>query len=228
MSFIIDPSRFAATGAPASVSYAGFKTASFADPVSVTSVAIGTATGDRRVFILVGIKPGANYRSLSSATIGGVAAAVHGQTNETTYKYNVALISAAVASGATATVVLNFSGSGSGNVYLASFAVRGLSSTSAIDLDAKKYTSAQNAVTLTSTIEVDADGIVLFGACCSQAADELILTGVTEKFEQIIDTNVRFAGGCANISADDASYDITTTSDGTAKHFDRALAASFR
>jgi hypothetical protein len=229
VSFIIAPSRFSSGIGPASPTYAGFKTASFAASVSVASVALGTPASDRRVFVLVGIKPGGTYRALSSATIGGVAATIHGQTADTTYKYNVALISAAVPAGTTGTVVLNFSGSGSGNVYLASYAVSGLSSAVAVDFDAKSYTPAQQAVTQTSTIEVSAGGIALFGACVSVSDVDLVLSGVTENFEQVIDTKIRFVGGCAAVVSDDASYDITTTSgNGTYVHYDRALAASFR
>lgn len=217
------------SASPATIEYAGYASTAFGSSVSLTNVTIGTASADRVVFCIVGIKPGGTYRSLSSATIGGISATIHGQTDDTTYKYNVALISAAVPTGTTATVSLTFSGSGSGDVYVASYVATGLLSADPVGIVENKWTYAQGAVSLSSSIAATADGIALFGACCSLASSGLSLDGVTEDFEQIIDTNIRFIGGHIAIDASDLSYGVSVSSDnGTTKHFDRQLAASFR
>lgn len=230
MSFIINPSRFSSGIGPASAAYAGFKTASFAASVSVPSVAFGTPASDRRVFVLVAIKPGSTYRSLVSATIAGVAATVHGQSADTTYKYNVALISAAVPAGATGTVVLNFSGSGSGGVYLGSYAAYGLQSATAVDLVTNSWTpSGVNPAT--STLQVSAGGILFFAATAGSASQSFDTTGATKDFLQTIVSyspqGQAFLGAHAAIAADDASYDVSVVGS-AGVHYDHHLAASFR
>ena len=233
---LVDPFRFAPPDA--SIAYAGFASQTFTTAtVSVSSVAIGAAGANRRVFILVGIKPGAVYQSLVSATIGGVSATLHGQTNDTTYKYNVALISAAVSTGTTATISLTFSGAGDvdGDIYLASYAAYGLLSSTPVDLLTSNGDSLAQEVTQTVDVETKKGGVVLMGACVSAQAEDFDLSGVVENFQTTIDgpgqsnSYVVFIGGCALTDEDNASFDIgISSSDGTTKHFDRTLAASFR
>ncbi|MBN9078506.1 MAG: hypothetical protein BGN87_00085 [Rhizobiales bacterium 65-79] len=222
-----------APATPANAVYAGAASASFSSSVTLTNVPIGTAADDREVFIFVGIKPGSTYRSLTGATIGGVTATIHGQTDDSTYKYNIALISAPLASGTAATVVLTFSGSGSGNVYLNIYAATGLQSTAAIDVQAKKYAAADKEVTLQTLVSAVKDGIALAAGCLQGNTTSYDLSGVTEEFSTQMDyfnpQYVMMVVGSAEIDADNPSYPVNfTSSDGTTVHFDRSLVASFR
>lgn len=101
---------------PASLSYIGLSSDNTASSTpSYSGVSIGAADSTRRVFAVVhwGVTNAA--RTLSSATIGGVAATIHAQTttgptsaqNDT----GVAIFSALVPTGTTATVAMTFSGS---------------------------------------------------------------------------------------------------------------------
>ena len=73
-----------------------------------SSVSLGAATATREIFVLVGWNQGAN-QALTSATIGGVSATIVGQANNSTV-VGCALIRAAVPTGATGDVAVNFAG----------------------------------------------------------------------------------------------------------------------
>jgi hypothetical protein len=219
-----------ASVAPASVEYIWGGSAPFSSSVTVTNVPIGTAADDRVVFMFIGIVPGSTYRSLAAATIGGIAATIHGQTADTTYKYNVALISAPVPTGTTADVGLTFSGSGSGNVYVESYAANGLLSTTPVNLQTNTWAPASKANPLTSTLEVSAGGIVLFGGTLGSSVDSYATSGVAKDHEVVLvaysPQGWSLVVGHATTDTDDASYDVST--DDGALHSGHHLVASFR
>lgn len=81
-----------------------------ASTYTFTSAAIGTADATRRVVVVAHWAQATNNRTLTSATIGGIAATIHQQSNPANLA-SVAIISALVPTGTTATIVLNFNAS---------------------------------------------------------------------------------------------------------------------
>lgn len=108
MSFL--PGWYPVTGRkPPSISFIGFtEDTTDLTTYSFASVAIGAADPTRRVVVVVHWGENAVTRSLNSATIGGVAATIHAQTSAAIR--GVAIISALVPTGTTATIALTFSG----------------------------------------------------------------------------------------------------------------------
>lgn len=231
MSFLIDPFRLEPP--PDQVSYVDIANGSFAATFTKT-VQIGTAARDREVFLAICKSASPTYRSLVSATIGGVTAKVHGTTEDGTVSLDVIWISAPVPTGTTASVVLTFSGSGTGVVYIASFAAYKLLSSDAFDVAIGKQTGSDADDIQNMYVGVKRRGILLF-AVKAQAASGLThfnVTGVNKDFETTIvsgTVNQVFLGGCATIDADDPSYELTVASpDPSLQHFDAYVAASFR
>jgi hypothetical protein len=78
---------------------------------SFVNMAIGAAHPRRRVFVVVQLTQNGGSVEVSSATIGGIAAVIHIGTLSTT---GVAILSALVPTGTTATVVINVSAESDG------------------------------------------------------------------------------------------------------------------
>ncbi|MEN6306083.1 MAG: hypothetical protein ABFD96_25380 [Armatimonadia bacterium] len=94
--------------------------------VTISAVDIGPEADDRLVVILVGFNHGSVVRTLSSATINGVAATVVGNgSSGTAGKHAVSAIRAVVPTGTAVEVVLNFSGNVS-NVQLGVYRSEGM------------------------------------------------------------------------------------------------------
>jgi hypothetical protein len=98
----------------ASVALTDHATSSASATHTLSGLNIGSGDAHRNVCIVVGYgtsSPDTTY-SLSSATIGGVTATIQAQSTSVNGGYNtaIAVISAQVPSGTTATVVLNFTG----------------------------------------------------------------------------------------------------------------------
>lgn len=114
-----------------------------------TNAAIGVADATRRVVLAVHWGQATNNRTLSSATIGGIAATIHNQQNPGNLA-SVAIISALVPTGTTATIVINFSGSAD---RCAVGVFRAINESSASPSDTQVDTSfTSNALSVTLTV----------------------------------------------------------------------------
>lgn len=148
---------------------------------SLASVAIGTAAADRIVFVLVTWASGnATPVTISSATIGGVAATIHAQvTAVATDAIGSAILSAAVPTGTTATIAITLSGSG-GSIDVGVLAVTGLSS----QTPHASATATTSAGACSNSVNVPAGGFVL---ACANFNDELsgvTWVGATERYDE--------------------------------------------
>lgn len=125
------------------------------------SCAIGAAAGGRSVFVVLvwsvgGAGPAPN---LVSVTIGGVSAAVHvvrRGTIITSGNFGVAIASAVVPSGTSATVAISFSASAAIN-RLSTYRVTGLQSTTPLSTDSDQSIAFER----TLTLPVEKDGMLI-------------------------------------------------------------------
>lgn len=132
-------------------------------PVSITSVPCGADANPRRMFMMVHWRGTATAnRTISSATIGGVAATVHAQHGQhnsgTNDQYGVAIISAIVNTGSSVTVVITMSGTWNGSIRVDSVRTTGLIG-SAIDGDAADCGSL-NCNDVNISVSVPALGVI--------------------------------------------------------------------
>ena len=137
---------------------AGYSSGTNASSYTFTACDLGTADATREVFVVISAYQGGTARTLSSVTIGGVAA-----TLETSFKNGNAqllcLARAAVPSGATGDVVATFSGAVQNcNVAIYRTVNRVAAGTGASDTSSKSGTAATLNVT---GVDVAAGGFVL-------------------------------------------------------------------
>lgn len=171
-----------------------------ASTYTFTSVAAGTAADDRIMACAIGVRGLANY---SSVTIGGVTADLRMTVTNTSDR--VFLVTAAVPTGTTATVVVTLSGSTS-RCGIALVPIYGAGS--AVPTDTDSSTSDPGAVTLT----VPANGVAL-GYTLSVNGASYTWTGLTEAFDGAVESTVVHsaagleseAGGDIAMQADAAS-----------------------
>lgn len=186
------PAVFLRARGPFSVSYIGNNTdGSNTSSYSFAGEAIGTANSGREVWGLINWVGVSAARSLSSADIGGVSAAIQTQTNITDgvgESLGSAIIYAAVPSGTTATFNLNFSGSITG-VGIGKVAVY---NRTVITSSSSTNQSVSGTNTVTRTPDVANQGAVLGCSCDSTtqtAGISAAWTGSTEQYEsQIVGT----------------------------------------
>lgn len=144
-----------------------------------TSAAIGVADASRRVVVAVHWGQATNNRTLSSATIGGIAATIHSQSNPANLA-SVAIISALVPTGTTATIVINFSGSAD-RCKIGVF--RAVNETSASPSDTQVDTSfTSNALSVSLTVPNDA-WVVAASTNATGSGITHTWTGVTEQYD---------------------------------------------
>lgn len=176
-----------------SISYAG--TAETVGTAGVVSnVPIGTADSGRRVFAIVHVV-GINGSgpTLNAATIGGASATIHVQKAEaSSTAVLVAIISANVASGTTATINLNLSGIAPSIASAGAFSVIGYSSSS--DTDSGGFNTQTSYNDLSGSLSVDAGGTVILGTTIS-GAGSIVWSGGTERYEETV-----AGGGTAKFS----------------------------
>jgi hypothetical protein len=149
-------------------------------------VSFGAAESSRRIVAVIHWAEGGIHRTLSSATIGGVAATIHVQRGHTggSTGLGVAVISAAVPSGTSGGVECTFSGTGTGvsNVSCGVYRLTGLTSGTPTDTDSAQ--SSGSTADLSVTITVVNGGIVIAGFTGSTNASSPVLwTGVTEQYD---------------------------------------------
>lgn len=240
MSFLIDPFRVLPPNAE--IVYCGYRgSIPFAATVTISDVAIGDEANDRVVFLGILKSAVPEYRTLVSATIGGVAATIQATTESGVNGFDVYWLSAAIPTGTTATVSLVFSGgiSGAGLVYVSSFAAYKLQSSDKVDVHSEKQDGSAAAVTQTFNVAAERGGIVLFIAKLQTAYENSLgftLSGVDKDFEDLVfagdaghPQDQIFIGGCAQTDADNPAYAVTVTSPNPAySHIDYPIVISFR
>lgn len=194
----------AASAGPATLTYqsyaidlTGLTTYSFA------SVGIGSADSTRRVIVAVHWGNSA-ARTLSSATIGGVSATIHVQSSSTAR--GVAIISALVPTGTTATIEFTFSGA----------AVRaGIGVWTSIDEQNSSPTATFTDATdpFSGTINVPADGFVVaaFSVFENSGAGTVSWTGPTEVYDNVasVGSTMGLSGASASGLSANASYTVS-------------------
>lgn len=148
-----------------------------------SNVNIGDAAADRYVFLeITYASSGGTERSLSSATIGGVAAKIHvDQSVDSSDALSAAIISALVPSGSTANIAISLSGSG-GSVDIGIYRVTSLGSDTAFDTAVS--TNATGGGLLSTTLDIPAGGFAL--ACANFEINSAMTTwsGVDEMYDE--------------------------------------------
>lgn len=161
---------------------------------SHTGVSFGVASSGRYLYFLAGGQSSsAATRTISSATIGGVTATVlaeigdSGSGNDT----HCALIAAAVPTGTSGTVAINYSGSALNNAIYG-WAITGLKN---------PLTPEATPTDTDNAIDVDVntlrDGIVIGGAFSGQNV-AFTTTGLTEDYDNTVDNSRRLAAASAS------------------------------
>lgn len=146
-----------------------------------TSRAIGAADATRRVVVVCHWSRTTAVVALSSATIAGVSATIHVDDGGSGLGGRVAIISALVPTGTTATVVLNFATT-QNRAFIAVY--RAINESSASPF----ATASDNTVTgnqFDTTINIPGNGWVVAGVNANQAGSGMTwtLTGVTIQYQ---------------------------------------------
>lgn len=187
-----------AASTPASISFIG-STENTTDGTSFTFTnhAIGTANATRRVVVVCHFFAASN--TVTSATIQGISATIHVQATEGgATNAGIAIISALVPTGTTATIVLNLSAS-STRAYVGVF--------SALHESVSSPFATATDITLTSSTTLDinantsAGGWIVSGTTMggATAGRTYTWTGVTESYDANSgELNTRsYSGGCS-------------------------------
>lgn len=145
---------------------------------------VGDAAPDRRIFAIIHWNEGGAHRTLNSVTLGGVSATIHAQRGHSggTTGLGVAIVSAIIPTGSTASRSFTFSGAATGYAFAAIRTV-GMNRSTPFDTD-----TDENQVTtadLTSATNVDTDGLIIAAMTGSTNAvnDSVIWTGATEQYD---------------------------------------------
>lgn len=171
--------------------------ASNASTYTFSSQALGTAAADR--VIVVGLF-GDTARTVSSVTIGGVSASrVKRQLNTGNF---VELWQAAVPTGTTGDVVITFSGACSRS-GVGVWALYGANPTA-------HDTGASSANPGTDTLDVPALGVAIAYSAGSSIAS-WSWTGLTEKFDELLETDTYHAGASDAFSGTQTGMTVTAT-----------------
>lgn len=157
-----------------------------------TGVDFGAADSAREVFILV---MNGTARTVSSATIGGVAATV--DANESVGgTFCQAMIYANVPSGTTGTVVINFNAS-AGNCYIAPYRVVNRPVMGAGSTDFQQTGAASGTSSTVTTVTVPASGFMISGLAQLNTNDANISGGsMVEDDSRTVSTSRRTAAHC--------------------------------
>lgn len=202
----------------------------FSSTPSFSSVDLGDATTNRVIVVALSWFASSS-RTLSSATINGVAASIVQQGSDGD-EGSVGIISAIVPTGTSGTIALTFSGTVtrvSGGVY----ALYNLQSTTAIDSDAQ---SGQVIFGIggnrSVTIDTLADGVVIAAGGVSENGGTTTIgysAGVSEDYENV-SGDFRANGGSGVSSSTSMTVTMTATNDGFTEDdcYSVVVAASWR
>lgn len=160
---------------------------------SHTGVSFGVASSGRYLYFLAGGQSSATTtRTISSATIGGVTATVLAEIGDSGFgDTHCALIAAAVPTGTSGTVAINYSGSCLNN------AIYGWAITELKNPLTPEATSTDTDSPIDVDVNTLRDGIVIGGVFSDQNL-AFTTTGLTEDYDNTVDTSRRFAAASAS------------------------------
>jgi hypothetical protein len=189
-----------------------------------TGMAIGAASTDRLVVALISGRDGGNTgRTISSVTIGGIAATqARLDTRNNSGSEISGIYVAMIPTGTTANVVVNYNAA-IAKMHVTLVAVKGVSSATATS--SAGATSA-GGVTLSATgLNIPANGI-LFSVGAINGTRTTTMTGITEKVDAIYD-NAMHAAGWTIFPSVQSAKTVTYTFSGSALDRSVLSAASF-
>lgn len=144
-----------------------------------TSVTLGTAASDRYIFVVCHFTSSSGAsRSISSASIGGVSAAIaiSASTDGLSTEIGCGVFSAAVPTGTTGTISVTLDSTG-GSCQIGVYRVTGLGSQTAV------ATNSNSGTNPSTTVDVNAGGFVLGGLIHSVSTQAVSWTGLTEQYD---------------------------------------------
>lgn len=193
--------------------------------ITATGVSFGPARPDRIAAVAVMALTNPNDNALVSATIGGVAATIHGQGSElaTSSYMRAAVISARLPTGTTATVVLNFTGgSTSYSASLTPYGMTGLFSATPID------TATYAAVADPATMQIDVEKYGVLIVSIVENYDNTVTLGGFTQDHYAGGGNLIFVAGHYDVTATEANRVISVANNSPNTMQVAMVAASFR
>jgi len=149
---------------------------------------LGTASADRVIIVKVSGSNTGGANTVSSVTVGGITATAVKELSFLSSAHYVGLFIASVPTGTTGNVVVTF-GSGFARAGIALWAGTGLSSNTPTATNSASTADGANPAPST-TVNVSADGFVIAGSYTNNnGAPTWAWTGVTEKFETVVEGN---------------------------------------
>lgn len=201
---------------------------------------IGNSAWNRRVFALVhwACNTSAVETTISSATIGGVAASLHinyGEGGSSAFSnYGCAIISATVPTGTTATIVVNLTSGAAHSVYISVYRVTGLVSTIATDavaaFDDGAATFGGGTLSATaSNVLFPVNGVGFFAATASSDGvfGNFSSTTITELQEQDMTLGGHLINGMRRLSGAPTNFNVTVSGTVTVRGRLRLVTATF-
>lgn len=150
---------------------------------SFSSVNFGAEHNSRRIVVGVHWIFGATDRNLSSVTIGGISAIVHGQDSHTGGATGLggAIASAAVPTGTSGTITLGFSGTVS-RAVISVFRATNLASTTPYAVRTKR---GFNDTDVSDTIDIPSNGTLLIigTGSTNTTGNDVVITGASEIYD---------------------------------------------
>lgn len=183
MSFLTNPSWFGGAAPPALEFRTSVSDVTSQATYTLTDVDIGAADPTRRV--IAGVTAGIlSARTISSATIGGVTAAIHAELNDANADDYAGFISALVPTGTTATFAITMS-STCLNMVIGSYR---LINETVSTPHATATTNAGTAGAYSVSINVPANGALVAAAKAIGSGGTWSWSGATERYDTILET----------------------------------------
>lgn len=154
-------------------------------PQTFTGVSIGAADATRRVIVV--IHGSGTGGAVTAVTIGGISATIHASAVDVDDRS--CIVSAAVPTGTTATIVVTYTGSAWDEMGIAVFRAINL-------VSGTPHATATDTVDVVSmSINIPTNGILVAG-CINNTSAGMTTVGVTENYDLAIGDD-QMAGGCA-------------------------------
>jgi hypothetical protein len=193
---------FAAGGAVPAVAFGGATGIGGGGPTyTATGIAIGAAAFDRYVAVVVAFRDTSGTPTISSVTVGGAATTSVIANTTTLSGITIYITDAPVTTGTTADVVVTMS-EGVTLVSVATYALTGLTSSTAVETD----TSTTDAASMT----IGTAAAVGIAAAMVTAGSTFTATGVTEQHDTNTGGIVSFTSGMAAPAPSSVSFDAVT------------------
>ena len=169
-----------------------------------TNHAIGTAAGNRKVVVAVGVS-GSSTQSITSMTIGGSGASEIVEQANTDNEVSCALYELAVASGTTATIVVS-GGRSANNCGVAVWAVYGAEASASAT--AADYAAA-SAADPTLSIDCPINGAIIASSHTNNGGSTFTWSGVTENYDETIEATRTHSGASDAFDTAQSGLDVS-------------------